>query len=232
MLFTFLEGYNYIFAEIHGTSEGVTGLCFLGIIIGLFTSLALVPLIYSWAKKEMVKAEEQGHSKIAPEFRLWYSMLGGSFAIPISLFWMAWTSRPDISIWSPLGASVLFGYGILCIFITRYVASRPIFVRPTLTKHNSQLPIHYRLVRNLCCQRTCIGHDDPLRCFRWHGHCCDTILQEHGRTVYSDDNGLLECFDDTFAICVLQVRTLDQEQVETCDQTMRSHSDGKFESYL
>jgi hypothetical protein len=120
VLFTFLEGYNYIFAEIHGTSEGITGLCFLGIIIGLFTSLALVPLIYAWAKKEMVKMEEQGHSKIAPEFRLWYSMLGGSIAIPVSLFWMAWTSRPDISIWSPLGASVLFGYGILCIFITRY----------------------------------------------------------------------------------------------------------------
>lgn len=65
--------------------------------------------------------EEQGRDKIAPEFRLWYSMLGGSVAIPVSLFWMAWTSRPDISIWSPLGASVLFGYGILCIFITRYV---------------------------------------------------------------------------------------------------------------
>lgn len=50
-------------------------------------------------------------------------MLGGSFAIPISLFWMAWTSRPDISIWSPLAASVLFGHGILCIFITRLVFS-------------------------------------------------------------------------------------------------------------
>jgi hypothetical protein len=53
-------------------------------------------------------------------------MLGGSIAIPVSLFWMAWTSRPDISIWSPLGASVLFGYGILCIFITRYGVSIPI----------------------------------------------------------------------------------------------------------
>lgn len=120
VLFTFLEGYNYIFAEIHGTSEGITGLCFVGIIIGLFLSLALVPLIYRWAKEEMAKAEEQGRDKIDPEFRLWFSMLGGSIAIPVSLFWMAWTSRPDISIWSPLGASVLFGYGILCIFITSY----------------------------------------------------------------------------------------------------------------
>jgi preprotein translocase subunit SecF len=71
VLFTFLEGYNYIFAEIHGTSEGITGLCFLGIIIGLCSSLALVPLIYRWAKQEMAKAEEQGRNKIDPEFRLW-----------------------------------------------------------------------------------------------------------------------------------------------------------------
>jgi hypothetical protein len=71
VLFTFLEGYNYIFAEIHGTSEGITGLCFVGIIIGLFLSLALVPLIYRWAKVEMAKAEEQGRDKIDPEFRLW-----------------------------------------------------------------------------------------------------------------------------------------------------------------
>lgn len=77
-----------------------------------------MPLIYKWAKEETVKAQEAGGSKIPPEFRLWFSMLGGSFAIPISLFWMAWTSYPDISIWSPLASSVLFGYGILCIFIT------------------------------------------------------------------------------------------------------------------
>jgi hypothetical protein len=47
-------------------------------------------------------------------------MLGGSLAIPISLFWMGWTARPDIPIWSPLAASVVCGYGILTIFITIY----------------------------------------------------------------------------------------------------------------
>ena len=33
---------------------------------------------------------------------------------------MGWTSRPDISIWSPLAASVLCGYGIVAIFISTY----------------------------------------------------------------------------------------------------------------
>lgn len=83
VLFTFLEGYNYIFAEIHGTSEGITGLCFVGIIIGLFLSLALVPLIYRWAKEEMAKAEEQGRDKIDPEFRLWVSEYATSEFLPM-----------------------------------------------------------------------------------------------------------------------------------------------------
>jgi hypothetical protein len=83
VLFTFLEGYNYIFAEIHGTSEGITGLCFVGIIIGLFLSLALVPLIYRWAKEEMAKAEEQGRDKIDPEFRLWVSKCATSEFLPM-----------------------------------------------------------------------------------------------------------------------------------------------------
>lgn len=47
-------------------------------------------------------------------------MLGGSIAIPVSLFWMGWTSDGNISIWSPLAASVMFGYGILCVFISSY----------------------------------------------------------------------------------------------------------------
>ncbi|TKA81917.1 hypothetical protein B0A49_00150 [Cryomyces minteri] len=120
VLFTFLDGYTYIFTEIHGTSEGITGLCFLGIVVGLFGASALVPLIYRWAKRDLQKIKEQGGDRLPPEFRLWFAMLGGAFAIPISLFWMGWTSYPSISIWSPLAASALFGYGILCIFISSY----------------------------------------------------------------------------------------------------------------
>ncbi len=114
VLFTFLDGYTYIFEQTYGISQGLTGLCFLGIIIGLFGASALVPLIFKWAKRDLKKIQEEGGDRLPPEYRLWYSMLGGSVAIPVSLFWMGWTARPDISIWSPLVASVLFGYGELC----------------------------------------------------------------------------------------------------------------------
>ncbi|KAK5695953.1 hypothetical protein LTR97_008373 [Elasticomyces elasticus] len=120
ILFTFLDGYTYIFTDMYGISQGLTGVCFVGIVLGLFGASALVPLIYKWAKRDLAKIQEAGGTRLPPEFRLWYSMLGGSFAIPISIFWMGWTARPDISIWSPLAASVFFGYGILCVFITCY----------------------------------------------------------------------------------------------------------------
>lgn len=120
ILFTFLDGFAYIYGETHHTSDGVTGLCFLAIIVGLFGATALVPLIYKWAQRDLKKIKEEGGDKLPPEFRLHFAMLGGAVAIPVSVLWMGWTDYPSISIWSPIIASAFFGYGILCVFISSY----------------------------------------------------------------------------------------------------------------
>lgn len=119
ILFTFLNGYTFVFTETYGFSEGITGLVFIGIAIGLCLASLLVPFIYKWAKDDLAKIKEQGGTRLPPEFRLWFAMFGAP-AIPISMFWMGWTDYSWISYWSPLGASVLFGYGILCVFISSY----------------------------------------------------------------------------------------------------------------
>lgn len=122
ILFTFLDGYDFIYGttgNIHNLRPSLQGLCFLGIAVGLFVATALVPPIYKWAQRDLAKIKEQGGDGLPPEFRLWFAMLGGP-AIPISLFWMGWTSDSNISIWSPIIASVVFGYGILCVFISSY----------------------------------------------------------------------------------------------------------------
>ncbi|KAL8671960.1 MAG: hypothetical protein Q9168_003556 [Polycauliona sp. 1 TL-2023] len=119
ILFTFLNGYTFIFTETYGFSEGITGLAFIGIGIGLCLASLLVPFIYRFAKNDLAKIKAEGGTRLPPEFRLWFAMLGAP-AIPISLFWMGWTARPSVSHWSPLIASVLFGYGILCVFISSY----------------------------------------------------------------------------------------------------------------
>ena len=119
ILFTFLDGYDFVFTQTYGFSEGITGLSFIGIGIGLCLASVLVPIIYKWAKNDLAKIKEQGGTRLPPEFRLWFAMFGAP-AIPISMLWMGWTAYPGISYWSPLGASVLFGYGILCVFISSY----------------------------------------------------------------------------------------------------------------
>ncbi|CAI7656756.1 unnamed protein product [Penicillium viridicatum] len=116
VLFTFLEGYTYIFGDTYGLSQEMTGILWVGMLCGILLVGCLVPVVYSWTAKEYKKT-----STIAPETRLWYAMLGGAPAVPISLFWMGWTSYPSISIWSPIIASALFGYGITTIFIVTYM---------------------------------------------------------------------------------------------------------------
>lgn len=87
ILFTFLNAYTFIFTETYGFSEGITGLVFIGIAIGLCLASLLIPIIYKWAKDDLAKIKKQGGTQLPPEFRLWFAMLGAP-AIPISMFWM------------------------------------------------------------------------------------------------------------------------------------------------
>lgn len=124
MLFGFLDGYTFVFQKTYNLSDGITGLLFLGIGVGLIlASLILTPLLYRWAKKEITKLQTEksdGNARIPPEFFLWYALIGAP-AIPISFFWMGWTAYPHISIWSPILASVLFGFGIFSVFVSTYM---------------------------------------------------------------------------------------------------------------
>ncbi|UKZ72033.1 uncharacterized protein TrAtP1_012970 [Trichoderma atroviride] len=124
MLFGFLDGYTFVFQQTYNLSDGITGLLFLGIGVGLLlAALILTPLLYRWAKKEITKLQTEkpdGSARIPPEFFLWYALIGAP-AIPISFFWMGWTAYPHVSIWSPVLASVLFGFGILSVFVSTYM---------------------------------------------------------------------------------------------------------------
>ncbi|KAL1857311.1 hypothetical protein Plec18167_004785 [Paecilomyces lecythidis] len=124
MLFGFLDGYSFVFGDTYRLSPGLTGLIFVGMAIGLvLASLSLTPLVLNWAKRDITRMQESipdQPPRLPSEFFLWYSMIGAP-AIPISLFWMGWTAFPSISIWSPILASVLFGYGILSVFVSTYM---------------------------------------------------------------------------------------------------------------
>ncbi|KAB8236582.1 major facilitator superfamily domain-containing protein [Aspergillus alliaceus] len=120
ILFTFLNGYPYIFAKVYGISVSMTFIIFVAMLPGVFVALVLVPFMYRLTKKAAAKAAAEGKA-LQPEVSLYWAMAGASILMPISLFWMAWTCYPSISIWSPIVASGIFGYALVCIFTTSYM---------------------------------------------------------------------------------------------------------------
>ncbi|CAI7637455.1 unnamed protein product [Penicillium viridicatum] len=100
VLFGFLTGYEFIFGNTYGFNQGSVGLTFIGM-------------------NRLSRAISNGGKTLPPEERLWFAMYGAPW-LPISLFWMGWTSYPSVSYWSPLIASVAFGFSVQGIFISTY----------------------------------------------------------------------------------------------------------------
>lgn len=122
VLFTFLVGWPYIFQDTYGISQGLGNIIFVSMAVGLQFNFLLVPVVYRMTIKQIKLAESRGEGEqFSPEVRLWYAMLGPAVSIPISLFWMGWTASPHVSIWSPILAAGLFGFGVTGVFICAYM---------------------------------------------------------------------------------------------------------------
>lgn len=105
--------------------------------------MSLVPILYRRTAKQLIEDGDDGSGHmLRQESRLFFAFFGAP-AIPIGLFWMGWTDfvsghllqnfplrlflhrltcrKPSISIWSPLVASVVVGFGVICIFMSAYM---------------------------------------------------------------------------------------------------------------
>ncbi|KAE8362639.1 major facilitator superfamily domain-containing protein [Aspergillus caelatus] len=141
VLFTFFDGYTHIFSDVHDLSQGLTNIIWVAMYVGIMLAGLIVPGMYSSMRKALKdealsrphdnKSDDNGassnvqspstkSSSLNPENRLWYAMIGAP-AIPISLFWMGWTDYKNISVWSPIVGSSLFGFGSICMFISSYM---------------------------------------------------------------------------------------------------------------
>ncbi|KAJ5289127.1 hypothetical protein N7478_002157 [Penicillium angulare] len=133
VLFTFFDGYTYIFTDTYNLSQGMTNIIWVAMYIGISISALLVLPIYSKTKKDFTSAAKavnrpdpsvDSHAldnvPTEPEIRLWFAIVGAPF-IPISLFWMGWTDYSSVSMWSPIIASAAFGFGTICVFISSYM---------------------------------------------------------------------------------------------------------------
>lgn len=122
VLFGFLPGFNYFFWRsasndhahgIYAWSQSTTGLAFLPMRVG--SMLALVPPY--WIYSRYTRQVEQ--DSVRPQERLIHAMMGAP-RLPVSVLWIAYTSKPSISFWCALVASGVFGFARITIFISCY----------------------------------------------------------------------------------------------------------------
>jgi multidrug resistance protein len=112
-LYMLFAAYPIVYQEYRGWSTGVGGLAFLGILVGM-----MIAVSYSiFDNKRYIKAEEQNNGFAPAEARLPPAMIG-SVAIPIGLFWFAWTNSASIHWMVSIAAGVPFGFGMVLVFLS------------------------------------------------------------------------------------------------------------------
>lgn len=112
-LYMLFAAFPIVYQQNRGWSTGIGGLSFLGIMVGMMFAVA-----YSiWDNKRYIRAEEANDGLAPPEARLPPALVG-SVAIPIGLFWFAWTNYTSIHWMVSIAAGVPFGFGMVLVFLS------------------------------------------------------------------------------------------------------------------
>jgi hypothetical protein len=113
-LYMLFGAFPIVYQQGRGWSQGIGGLAFIGVAVGMIAAV-----IYSiWDNKRYNKAIEASDSGIAaPEARLPPALVG-SIAMPIGLFWFAWTNSPSIHWIVSIMAGAPFGFGMVLVFLS------------------------------------------------------------------------------------------------------------------
>ncbi|KIJ64167.1 hypothetical protein HYDPIDRAFT_175592 [Hydnomerulius pinastri MD-312] len=125
ILYLAFQAFPIIFEQVHGFNAQMTGLSFLGIGIGMFAAISTQPFWNRLFAREAAKF----NGNPPPEVRLIMGQVG-AVLIPISLFWLAFTTYPHVHWIAPIIASIPFGSGIYFAFTSTFTylvtAYRPI----------------------------------------------------------------------------------------------------------
>ncbi|KAJ8118609.1 hypothetical protein OPT61_g438 [Boeremia exigua] len=115
ILYMLFGAFPIVYRVGRGWNEGVSGLPFVAVAIGVLAAILYVVLVDN--KQYMKRVQESGKGYTTPEARLPMCLIGG-IALPIGLFWFAWTNGPDIPWAASVCASIPFGFGMVLIFLS------------------------------------------------------------------------------------------------------------------
>ncbi|KAG1763907.1 major facilitator superfamily domain-containing protein [Suillus placidus] len=132
ILYLAFQAFPIIFENVHGFNMQNTGLAFTGIGLGMLLAISTQPLWnrgvpFSLALYAREAAKHNGDPP--PEMRLIMGQVG-AILVPVGLFWLAFTTYPQVHWIAPIIASVPFGSGIYFVFTSTFTylvtAYRPI----------------------------------------------------------------------------------------------------------
>lgn len=115
ILYMLFGAFPIVYRQGRGWNEGISGLPFVAVAVGVL--LALVYVIVFDNKMYMKKVKASGVGYTTPEARLPMCIVGG-IALPIGLFWFAWTNSPSVHWAVSVIASIPFGFGMVLIFLS------------------------------------------------------------------------------------------------------------------
>jgi MFS family permease len=115
ILYMLFGAFPIVYRIGRGWNEGISGLPFVAVAIGIFLAISYV--IFYDNKQYMKKVTASGVGYTTPEARLPMCIVGG-IALPIGLFWFAWTNSPELPWAASVVASIPFGFGMVLIFLS------------------------------------------------------------------------------------------------------------------
>ncbi|KAB2571944.1 Efflux pump FUBT [Lasiodiplodia theobromae] len=113
-LYMLFGAYPIVYREQRGWSAGVAGLPFIGVAIGMLASVVYNVFIEN---PRYLRNVDKGGGVTIPEDRL-PPCLVGAVALPIGLFWFAWTNSPSLPWAASTAAGIPFGFAMVLVFLS------------------------------------------------------------------------------------------------------------------
>ncbi|KEF52394.1 uncharacterized protein A1O9_11635 [Exophiala aquamarina CBS 119918] len=111
-LYMLFGAFPVVYEQGRGWSAGQGGLPFLGVMIGIFLGTGYAV----FDNKRYVRVQEAHRGFAPPEARLPLCMVS-SVALPIGMFWFAFSNSPSTHWIASVSAMVPFGFGIMLIYL-------------------------------------------------------------------------------------------------------------------
>ncbi|EEB07258.2 spermine family transporter [Schizosaccharomyces japonicus yFS275] len=113
LLYGYFFAYPNVFVKGKGLNEGITGLMFIPVLVGVFFALLTTPFI----EKQYMAKLDANNGKSIPEWRLIGMLIAAPF-IPLGLLIFGWTSYPQLIWIGPAFSGAPFGYGMVLFYFS------------------------------------------------------------------------------------------------------------------